>query len=71
MDGRQGVELMRLVDPRLAIPIHYDDYTIFTSPLTEFQDAVTAARFEDRVHYLRRGDTFTFQVPRSRLARSA
>ncbi|HXD98455.1 MAG TPA: MBL fold metallo-hydrolase [Candidatus Acidoferrum sp.] len=71
MDGRQGVEMVRTVDPRLAIPIHFDDYTVFTSPLSDFQDAVTAARLEDRVHYLGRGDTFTLQVPHGRLARSA
>jgi L-ascorbate metabolism protein UlaG (beta-lactamase superfamily) len=71
MDGRQGVDLVRMVDARLAIPIHYDDYAAFASPLSDFQDAVTAARFEDRVHYLGRGDTFTLQVPHGRLARSA
>jgi L-ascorbate metabolism protein UlaG (beta-lactamase superfamily) len=71
MDGRQGVELIRLVDPRLAIPIHYDDYPAFISPLTDFQDAVTAARLEDRVHYLGHGDIYSVQVPRARLARPA
>jgi L-ascorbate metabolism protein UlaG (beta-lactamase superfamily) len=71
MDGRQGVDMVRIVDPRLAIPIHYDDYTVFKSPLSDFQDAVTATRLEDRVHYLGRGDTYTLQVPHARLARSA
>jgi L-ascorbate metabolism protein UlaG (beta-lactamase superfamily) len=71
MDGRQGVEMMRIVGPRLAIPIHYDDYTVFTSPLSSFQDAVSAARLEDHVHYLRRGDTFTFEAPAGRLSRPA
>jgi L-ascorbate metabolism protein UlaG (beta-lactamase superfamily) len=60
MDGRQGVEMMRIVNPRLAIPIHYDDYDVFKSPLSDFQREVRAAGLEDRVHYLDHGDTYTF-----------
>jgi L-ascorbate metabolism protein UlaG (beta-lactamase superfamily) len=71
MDGRQGVELMRIVKPRMAIPVHYNDYTVFKSPLSAFQDAVTDARLEDHVHYLRHGDTFAFEAPGERLARPA
>lgn len=33
MDDRQGIEALRAVSPREAIPIHYDDYTLFKSPL--------------------------------------
>ena len=32
MDGKQGVELMQIVQPNLAIPIHYNDYDVFKSP---------------------------------------
>ena len=71
MDGAQGADLMRIVQPRLAIPIHYDDYTVFTSPLSDFQEAVSEAGLSDRVHYLFRGDTFTFQTPHGRFARTA
>ena len=31
MDAEQGVEAMRIVDPRTAIPIHYNDYEAFKS----------------------------------------
>jgi L-ascorbate metabolism protein UlaG (beta-lactamase superfamily) len=71
MDAAQGVALMRIIQPRLAIPIHYDDYTVFRSPLSDFQEAVSEAGLSDRVHYLLRGDTLTFQAPRGRLRRSA
>jgi L-ascorbate metabolism protein UlaG (beta-lactamase superfamily) len=60
MDATQGVELMRLVRPRMAIPIHYNDYDVFTSPLSDFEKEVAAAGLQDRVHYLRHGDTYTF-----------
>ncbi len=60
MDAKQGVEAMRIVDPALAIPIHYNDYDVFTSPLSDFQEEVRAAGLENRVHYLSHGETFTF-----------
>ncbi len=41
MDAPQGVDFLRRVQPRSAIPVHYDDYKIFKSPLSAF---VKAAR---------------------------
>jgi L-ascorbate metabolism protein UlaG (beta-lactamase superfamily) len=35
MDPKQGVEVIRLVKPKTAIPIHYDDYTAFEFALGE------------------------------------
>lgn len=66
MDARQGVEAIRLIRPHKAIPIHYNDYTVFKSPLEDFQREVNAAGLQDRVHYLHHGDTYTFEVPASR-----
>ena len=68
MDAKQGVELMKLVGPRRAIPIHFNDYDVFTSPLSDFVKEVSAAGLEDRVHYLSHGDTYNFQVPTKRIA---
>jgi len=56
MDAEQGVELLETVRPGLAIPIHYDDYEAFKSPLDEFVSAVNAAGLDDRVRYLRHGE---------------
>jgi L-ascorbate metabolism protein UlaG (beta-lactamase superfamily) len=36
MDGRQGVELTRLIRPGITMPIHFDDYRVFKSPLSDF-----------------------------------
>ncbi|MFL5731935.1 MAG: MBL fold metallo-hydrolase [Chloroflexia bacterium] len=60
MDGKQGVELLQIVNPQRAIPIHYDDYDLFKSPLSDFQEEVRAAGLESKVQYLERGGTFTF-----------
>jgi L-ascorbate metabolism protein UlaG (beta-lactamase superfamily) len=66
MDARQGVEAVRIIEPRTAIPIHYNDYTVFKSPLEDFKRAVAEAGLEDRVHYLSHGDTYEFEVPTGR-----
>jgi L-ascorbate metabolism protein UlaG (beta-lactamase superfamily) len=63
MDARQGVEAIRIIEPRTAIPIHYNDYTVFKSPLEDFKSAVAEAGLEERVHYLSHGDTYEFEVP--------
>jgi L-ascorbate metabolism protein UlaG (beta-lactamase superfamily) len=63
MDGKQGVEAIKMVDPRTAIPIHFNDYNVFKSPLEDFMQAVAAAGLEDRVHYLNSGETYMFNVP--------
>jgi L-ascorbate metabolism protein UlaG (beta-lactamase superfamily) len=36
MDHRQGVDLLELVRPAVAVPVHHDDYGLFTSPLSDF-----------------------------------
>ena len=66
MDAEQGVEATRIVDPRTTIPIHYNDYEAFKSPLEDFKQAVRAAGLEDRVHYLGHGATYEFEVPARR-----
>jgi L-ascorbate metabolism protein UlaG (beta-lactamase superfamily) len=62
MDAEQGVEAIMIVDPRTAIPIHYNDYEVFTSPLEDFKQAVSEAGLDERVHYLSHGDTYEFEV---------
>lgn len=61
MDAAQGVEALRILDPEAAIPIHYNDYSVFKSPLEDFQRAVRAAGLDNRVHYLRHGETLQFR----------
>ncbi|USZ75955.1 MBL fold metallo-hydrolase [Halorussus vallis] len=66
MDAEQGVEAVKLFDADTSIPIHYDDYDVFASPLSDFQRAVAEAGLGDRVAYLDRGDTYRFEVPAER-----
>lgn len=62
MDGKQGVRMLKLANPRRAIPIHFDDYDVFRSPLADFRQEVEAAGLTDRVHYLDRGETYEFEL---------
>ncbi|HET7570360.1 MAG TPA: MBL fold metallo-hydrolase [Gammaproteobacteria bacterium] len=67
MDAEQGVEAVKVINPRELIPIHYNDYGVFKSPLDDFKRAVTEAGYADRVHYLNHGETYNFAIPPSRL----
>jgi L-ascorbate metabolism protein UlaG (beta-lactamase superfamily) len=58
MDAEQGAEAVRLVAPRVALPIHYDDYDVFTSGLQEFVAEVRRLGLADRVQAWERGDVF-------------
>jgi L-ascorbate metabolism protein UlaG (beta-lactamase superfamily) len=60
MDGKDGVTLMQIVQPKKAIPIHYDDYDVFKSPLSDFAQEVKAAGLDQQVVYLAHGETYTF-----------
>jgi L-ascorbate metabolism protein UlaG (beta-lactamase superfamily) len=62
MDAEQGVQLIRLIRPDLTIPIHYDDYEVFASPLEDFKREVEKAGLEGKVVYLDRKDRFRFAV---------
>lgn len=62
MDARQGVEALRVVAPREAIPVHYDDYPLFKSPLSEFEQEARRAGLPAAIHYLDRGETYRLSL---------
>ncbi len=64
MDAAQGIQVLRIVRPRTAVPIHYDDYTVFKDPLENFRRAADAAALQAQVRYVGRGETYRFQVSR-------
>ena len=66
MDAMQGIEAIKLINAQKNIPVHYNDYTVFNSPLEDFKSLVTMSNLEDRVHYMEHGDTYTFEIPESR-----
>ncbi|KAL9579073.1 MAG: hypothetical protein Q9203_006853 [Teloschistes exilis] len=62
MDAEQGLGLVKLIDPDLTIPIHYDDYDVFLSPLEDFKKKMEEAGLQDKVVYLDRKDRYRFKV---------
>lgn len=59
MDGRQGADLVELLALPKVVPVHFDDYTVFASPLGDFRDEATRRGFGERVVYVDRGETVT------------
>lgn len=62
MNASQGLQLLQLVRPDVTIPIHYDDYDVFTSPLSDFKKVDKEAGLESKVVYLERKDQYKFKV---------
>lgn len=67
MDAEQGFKLMQIMDPEVTIPIHYDDYSVFLSPLSDFKGKVDAEGWNDRVVYLDRGEQYRMKVKNKQL----
>jgi L-ascorbate metabolism protein UlaG (beta-lactamase superfamily) len=58
----QGTELLDLVRPGIAVPIHYDDYEAFKSPLSDFLDATERRGLQALVRPVLRGETIDLPV---------
>jgi L-ascorbate metabolism protein UlaG (beta-lactamase superfamily) len=63
MDGEQGVDFLHRVRPRQAVPVHYDDYKVFRSPLADFHRLSASAGLGHLVRPVRRGDTIDLDLP--------
>ncbi len=59
MDGRQGAQLMQRLDLPKVIPVHYDDYGVFASPLSDFVAESAQRGLGDRIVHLERGASVT------------
>lgn len=61
MDAVQGADLMTLIDPAVTIPVHFDDYGVFKSPLADFRAEVVRRGRAERVRFVVRGDTVSLR----------
>ncbi|MDT7597532.1 MAG: hypothetical protein QOJ06_3078 [Pseudonocardiales bacterium] len=57
MDGRQGTDLMAQIRPGTTVPVHYDDYSVFRSPLQDFLNEARSRGLADGVQVAHRGQT--------------
>jgi L-ascorbate metabolism protein UlaG (beta-lactamase superfamily) len=59
MDGRQGADLLSVVRPRRAVPVHVDDYAVMRSPLSDFTNEMSRRGLSGMVRVVGRGETAT------------
>ncbi|MEH0985027.1 MBL fold metallo-hydrolase [Micromonospora sp. CPCC 205556] len=57
MDAKQGADLVELIRPKLTVPIHYDDYPVFRSPLRHFVEEARRRGLVSTVRTIARGET--------------
>src|SRR6201995_3198576 len=60
MTGEQAVRPVEITKPPPAIPIHYNDFSVFRSGLDDFKKAAQASTTDTRFVYLTHGETYTF-----------
>jgi L-ascorbate metabolism protein UlaG (beta-lactamase superfamily) len=61
MDGRQGADLVELLKPPVTVPVHFDDYDRFKSPLGEFVAEAARRQLPGELRTARRGDTISLR----------
>ena len=61
MTGAQAVRAVEITKPRTAIPIHYNDFSVFMSGLDDFKQAAAQSPAKTEFHYLSHGETYNFQ----------
>ena len=62
MNAEHDVKMFNIINPRMAIPIHYNDYDVFRSPLEDFPKEIEKAGLDNRIHYLTHGETYSFKL---------
>ena len=48
--------MVTLIAPPVTVPIHYDDYTVFRSPLSDFLDEVRRRQLPGEIRTVTRGE---------------
>jgi L-ascorbate metabolism protein UlaG (beta-lactamase superfamily) len=62
MDGRQGADLVELLKPPVTVPVHYDDYDRFSSPLGDFVTEVARRQLPGQLRPVQRGETISLRA---------
>jgi len=62
MTGEQAVRAAEITGPRTAIPIHYNDYSVFMSGLDDVKAAAAKSAADTEFRYLAHGATYPFTI---------
>ncbi|RZS89767.1 L-ascorbate metabolism protein UlaG (beta-lactamase superfamily) [Motilibacter rhizosphaerae] len=61
MDGRMGADLLELLElgrrGTTVVPVHYEEYPVFRSPLSEFREELDRRGLQVDVRWVGRGET--------------
>lgn len=60
MDATQGADLLETIRPANAVPVHYNDYSVFSSSLDDFRQELERRGIGEQVTYVDPGQTHTF-----------
>lgn len=63
MDGAMGVDFVERCAPAVVVPVHYDDYTVFRSPLSDFVRRFAETGTSAVLRSPRRGDVVSLEPP--------
>lgn len=62
MDGRQGADLVELLGPDITVPVHYEEYGVMKSPLSDFTTEIARREAGLGVRLVARGETFGLPI---------
>ncbi|GGM87668.1 hypothetical protein GCM10011609_25380 [Lentzea pudingi] len=62
MDGRQGADLVELLGPETTVPVHYEEYGVMKSPLSDFTGEIARREAGLVVQVVARGETFGLPI---------
>ncbi|HYN99809.1 MAG TPA: MBL fold metallo-hydrolase [Actinomycetota bacterium] len=66
MDGSQGVRALQVIKPKVAVPIHYNDYTVMKDPLSAFKLKAEEHSLETEIRFVSHGDVLEFASERAK-----
>ncbi len=68
MDAEQGVKALQIVQPKTAVPIHYNDYAVMKDPLSAFKLKAEEQNLSTEIRFVSHGDVLEFASPRAKKA---
>ncbi|HEX2149773.1 MAG TPA: MBL fold metallo-hydrolase [Actinomycetota bacterium] len=66
MDASQGVWALQVIKPKVAVPIHYNDYTVMKDPLSAFKLKAEEHSLETEIRFVSHGDVLEFASERAK-----
>ncbi|MCW2768138.1 MAG: hypothetical protein JWO11_4097, partial [Nocardioides sp.] len=66
MDASQGVDFLQRIRPSRAIPVHYSDYRVFRSPLSDFTALASRHNLTTIIEQVAHGETVQLMVQNRR-----